>query len=277
MNYQRFSLLSTESTNTYLRQLRPMPEDPITLVTTEYQTAGRGQRGNSWESEAGSNLLYSLLVHPTTLRPSQMFSLSEVAALSVCQSLNEILAAEQEQEGMDSCKSHPSAQSFCVKWPNDIYYGDSKVAGMLIETDLMGSRIANAIIGVGVNLNQRRFLSNAPNPISLCHITGHDTSPQLVMDTIMKHFTRLYAQLEAGQLDDLHQDFMQHLYRREGFHPYQDASGSFRARIVGVELTGHLILEDTEGRTRRYAFKEVTFCHTPKADTGTTTTPSSLV
>ena len=259
MNYKILSLPSTDSTNTYLRQLRPMPDDPITLVTTEYQTAGRGQRGNSWESEPGSNLLYSLLVHPSTLRPSQMFSLSEVAALSVCQSLDEILAPWRGQEGAAPAGVHPATLPFCVKWPNDIYYGDRKVAGILIETDLMGSRIANAIIGVGVNLNQRRFLGNAPNPISLCHITGHDTSPQLAMDTIMKHFTHLYARLEAGDLDSLHHDFMQHLYRREGFHPYQDASGSFRARIVGVELTGHLILEDTEGRTRRYAFKEVSF------------------
>lgn len=261
MDYKLISLPSTESTNTYLRQLNPKPEVPVTLVMTQFQTAGRGQRGNSWESEAGSNLLYSLLVHPHMLRPSQMFSLSEVAALSVCSSLNEFLEESSACMGMaPSCELRDPKLQFCIKWPNDIYYGDRKVGGILIETDLMGSRISNAIIGVGVNLNQRRFLSDAPNPVSLCHIIGHDTPPQIVMDVILKHFVLLYGRLEAGQLDLLHRDFMEHLYRKDGLHAYEDASGAFRARLLDVELTGHLVLEDAEGCVRRYAFKEVKFC-----------------
>lgn len=258
---KHIQLDSTDSTNNYLRQLHPVPDTPITLVTTKFQTAGRGQRGNSWESEAGCNLMYSILVHPGTLRPSQMFSLSEVAALSVCYSLNEFLVSSQFQ-----CNKSPfqdsliTEKSFTVKWPNDIYYGDNKIAGILIETELMGSRINNAIIGVGVNINQHKFLSDAPNPISLCHILGRDTDLQQVMDTIIRHFTQLYEELEVGNTEILHHAFMQHLYRREGFHPYTDVSGSFHARIVDVELSGHLILEDSNGLARRYAFKEVRFC-----------------
>ena len=112
---------------------------------------------------------------------------------------------------------------------------------------------------MGININQQQFLSDAPNPISLYQILGHETSRQLVMDSMMKHFTHLYYQLESGEVTSLHTLFMQHLYRSEGFHPYTDEGGTFQARIVNVELSGHLILEDTESLQRRYAFKEVSF------------------
>lgn len=252
--FTHIHLETVDSTNNFLRSYQPEEESHITLVTADYQTAGRGQRGNSWESEEGKNVVYSLLIHPTTVRPSQIFSISEIAALSVCQALNEFLPEDKLQA---------SKGGFCVKWPNDIYYKDSKIAGILIETDLMGGRIANAIIGVGININQQQFLSDAPNPISLYQILGHETSRQLVMDSMMKHFTHLYYQLESGEVTSLHTLFMQHLYRSEGFHPYTDEGGTFQARIVNVELSGHLILEDTESLQRRYAFKEVSFVIPP--------------
>lgn len=235
-----------DSTNNFLRNFHPEQEEDITLVTADFQTAGRGQRGNSWESEEGKNVVYSLLIHPRHTKPSKMFFVSEVAALSIC-------------EALDPLSTSIEGLPFCIKWPNDIYYGDRKIAGILIETDLMGGRIENAIIGVGVNINQREFRSDAPNPVSLFQITGHETDCQQVLNRIMECFTALYAQLEQGEYDTLHTHFKQRLYRREGFHPYNDENGRFDARIVDIEPTGHLILEDTEGQQRRYAFKEVSF------------------
>ena len=249
--YTLIELESVDSTNDYLKRHKTDEEAPITLVTAEFQTAGKGQRGNSWESETGKNVVYSLMVHPRTIKPSQMFSISEVAALSVCEALNEYLNAEQKEQ---------TDGGFCVKWPNDIYYGNQKVAGILIETDLMGGRIDNAIIGVGININQREFVSDAPNPISLWQIKGEETNRQEVLESIMKHFTCLYEQLEKGELDTLHQHFMQQLYRKSGMHTYRDEQGTFEAIIADVELSGHLILKDESGTLRRYAFKEVSFC-----------------
>jgi len=235
-------LTTVDSTNNFLRQYRAEVESDITLVTADYQTAGRGQRGNSWESEVGKNVVYSLLIHPRMLKPMQFFSISEIAAMSVCEAL----------EGI-----HHS--QFSIKWPNDIYYGDKKIAGILIETDLMGGRIENAIIGVGVNINQQTFLSDAPNPISLFQIIKKETPVKEVMTRIMERFDTLYQELERGEIETLHQRFMQHLYRREGYHAYRDEKGDFEARITGVELSGHLHLEDREGIARRYAFKEVSY------------------
>ena len=277
-------LESVDSTNNYLRTFQPSEECPITLVTADFQTSGRGQRGNSWESEVGKNIVYSLLVHPTTIRPSQMFAISEVAALSVCEALDplrpsgtspimgRILDTERlaSSTSTDKCdQSLPITGEvsrsdgeglFSIKWPNDIYYGNRKIAGILIETDIMGGRIANAIIGVGININQREFLSDAPNPISLFQILGKETDRDLILSRIMQCFTELYALLQQGDLSTLHTRYMQRLYRREGFYRYADDKGTFSARIVNIEPSGHYILEDTEGHQRRYAFKEVSFC-----------------
>lgn len=245
-------LKSIDSTNNFLKSYQPEQEDAITLVTADYQTAGRGQRGNSWESEEGKNLVYSLLIHPRMVRPAQIFSISEVAALSVCEALDDILSSNQESTSTDG-------NAFCVKWPNDIYYGDRKIAGILIETDMMGKRIENAIIGVGVNINQHKFLSDAPNPVSLYQITHQEVEREEVLESIVTHFKSLYTLLEQGEFEGLHTRFKNRLYRKEGYHPYSDENGQFDARISDIEPTGHIILQDRSGLLRRYAFKEVSF------------------
>lgn len=280
-------LTTIDSTNNFLRNFHPEKEEDITLVTADFQTAGRGQRGNSWESEEGKNVVYSLLVHPRHTKPSRIFFVSEVAALSICEALAPLspsstfplmgrndIGDDQSDECNQSlplmgdfcrgtkCTARSDGEglpSFCIKWPNDIYYGDRKIAGILIETDLMGGRIENAIIGVGVNINQREFRSDAPNPVSLFQLTGHETDCQQVLRRIMERFTALYALLEQGEYDTLHARFKQRLYCREGLHPYTDENGQFDARILDIEPTGHLLLEDSEGLCRRYAFKEVSF------------------
>ncbi len=231
-------LEEADSTNNYLQSHRSECTAPVTLVTAEYQSAGRGQRGNSWESERGRNLVFSLLVHPD-LPVSHIFSLSEACALAIRDALSTYT------EGIE------------VKWPNDIYWHDRKIAGILIETTLTGKRIEDGIIGVGININQERFLSDAPNPVSLLQILGHETPREEVLERIIACFLANREDLEEGRFDALHQRYMQVLYRRQGFHPYRDGQGPFLARIVGVEPTGHLILRDTEGKERRYAFKEV--------------------
>ena len=157
-----------------------------------------------------------------------------------------------------------------IKWPNDIYYGDSKVAGILIENDLQGARVLRSTIGVGININQRRFLSDAPNPRSLADILGHDVERHLVLEQFMEHFTKYLEMIDGSDrsdssdmsdksdyLDQLHAEYKKHLYRFGEEHTYSDKDGTFRATLIDVEPSGHLILRDTSGTLRRYAFKEV--------------------
>ena len=250
--FRMIELEEVDSTNNFLRHLDTLSDHRMTLVTTEFQTAGRGADTNHWESAKGENLLMSLRVMPSNLPVHRMFALSETTALAIVDTLDAILLSTPPKEG----------RGVSVKWPNDIYYGDSKVAGVLIENDLQGALVLRSIIGIGININQRRFLSDAPNPRSLADIIGHDIERRLVLEKFLDHFTYYFGQIENGRtdaLDTLHERYIKHLYRRGEEHLYSDKDGAFRATLVDVESTGHLILRDTKGNQRRYAFKEVKY------------------
>lgn len=213
----------------------------FTVVVTEEQTAGRGQQGNSWEAERGKNILFSLLCHPDFVRASKQFLLSQCMALAI----RNALAVHVE--------------GVMVKWPNDIYVGDKKISGTLIECDLMGKSIANCIIGTGVNINQEVFVSDAPNPTSLKLLTGREYDKEEVLADIIRRFAELYDRLVQGEEEAIRKEYMQCLYRKEGMHEYEDVRGRFMAEIAGVEPTGHLLLKFEKGNTVRYEFKEVKF------------------
>ena len=146
-----------------------------------------------------------------------------------------------------------------IKWPNDIYWKDKKICGTLIENDLTGTNISRSIPGTGVNLNQRQFLSDAPNPVSLTQITGQTYSPAEILRQVMQHIAGYYRLLQDGHTDEIAGHYKQRLYRKEGFHPYRDQEGSFLARILDIEPSGRLVLEDANGKCRKYLFKEVVF------------------
>lgn len=250
-------LNETESTNTFLRSFRADEEQRITLVTATNQTDGRGQRGNSWESEPGKNVVFSLLVHPRFINPLEIFSLSEAIALAVCQTVNETL--RYEDETAEAYETLCYEDEVAVKWPNDIYVGKKKICGILIENTLRGSHVEDAIIGVGLNVNQRVFTSDAPNPVSLYNLTNKEHSINEVLHSVIERFDTLYKKLENGQQQEVHEEYMKHLFRRTGIHKFRDECGDFCASIAEVESSGHIVLLDTDGNHRRYAFKEVSF------------------
>ena len=246
---KRIALEETTSTNAYAKTLPEDGNHELTLVTTEFQTAGRGAGTNTWESERGKNLLFSLVVYPQRLQANQMFALSEVTALAIRDAL---------------CSTSPSSfggvgGGFSIKWPNDIYHADKKIVGMLIENDLRGKWVRRSIIGVGVDVNQTHFLSDAPNPVSLAQILGKDVDRDQVLESILHQFNYYYGMMEREQFAELHSRYMQYLYRKNGLYSYADATGTFQARIIDVEPTGHLVLECQDGEQRRYDFKEVRF------------------
>ncbi len=130
---------------------------------------------------------------------------------------------------------------------------------MLIENDVMGQNIAQSIIGIGMNINQRVFRSNAPNPISLAQITGKDYDLRSVLSLFLSKFYTRYLQLLRDETESLRAEYRRHLFRGDGFHRFRDSQGIFDGRIAGIEPDGHLLLEDSEGNVRSYAFKEVQF------------------
>jgi BirA family biotin operon repressor/biotin-[acetyl-CoA-carboxylase] ligase len=260
-------LPEVDSTNSYLIRLLEAGNELIegTTFYTSCQNRGRGQLNNSWESEPGCNLAFSMLLKPTFLPLTEAFVLSELTALAIADTLNAVLPG------------------FTIKWPNDIYHDDRKAVGILIENRLSGKHIQQSIIGVGVNLNQRVFRSDAPNPVSLRQLlieAGRGEEPISIEGTLHEIVRRLmadYRQLRAEYLaatapttDNtegrfsvrLHRRYMAHLYRRPGIYPYQDSTTGipFRATIEEVAPSGALQLRTEVGETRSYMFKEVKFC-----------------
>lgn len=238
-------LASIGSTNTYLTGLQGGdPEYDCEVAVSDYQTAGRGQRGNTWESQPGKNLLFSILAHPLQVEVSRQFVISQAIALSVCESLDRFLGPE--------LGAHVR-----IKWPNDIYWKDFKMAGILIEHTVMGSRIEHTVAGVGLDVNQPVFESDAPNPISMSTVAGHEFDRQEILADIVERFAAFMEQPFVGSGTDA--KYKARMYRSTGFYEYQDVNGSFMARISGVEPDGCLVLETSNGELRTYEFKQVRF------------------
>ena len=243
---------STNSTNTLLKELLAKGEwrEGERYIRAEYQTAGRGQTGNGWESEEAKNLLCSILIsHQNSAFSNQTFYLNVAVSVAV-----------QRMLGDD----------FTIKWPNDIYWCDKKVAGILIENAIIGSEVKYSIAGIGLNVNQTEWLSNAPNPISLKQIDGVERN----IETLM---ARLLEEIDKALKEDVWDYYKAHLYRREGFGPFverpvstvptmnvqrDDVRGTkeqFLARIKDVLPTGEIVLEDKEGKERIYHFKQIRY------------------
>lgn len=233
------------STNDYMAHLCAEGDGrEFYTVVAKYQTGGRGQRGNSWESEAGKNLIFSTVLYPTALEAKKQFYLSMLTAISIVNALGKY------------------TDGFSIKWPNDIYWRDKKIAGILIENELQGKYIMRSIIGVGLNVNQDVFFSDAPNPVSLKQILGVTINCEELLIKILHGIVASYRLLEenfdkmSGTLNIL---YLRSLYRRNGYYPYRDAAGTFNAQFEFLEPDGHIRLQDEQGRLRRYAFKEVEY------------------
>ena len=225
----------TESTNSYLKNRLSEEKLPNgTLVVADYQIKGRGQKGNSWYSSEAKNLLFSLLVYPDQILAKEQFVLSQVASLAIKRVMNSY------------------ADNFSIKWPNDIYWNDRKIAGILIENNLEDEYIQSSIIGIGLNINEDEFPGNLPNPVSLKQIIGQDSDRKQLMYVVMQEFQALFNCLAAGEKEKIEEEYLQSLYRANGYYPYKDINGEFMAKIEGILPSGHLLLrpyEDKEIKT----------------------------
>lgn len=225
--------------------LNDMPDAPGgTVVATRCQTAGRGQRGASWEAEPGANLTFSQLFRPEKLPADRQFELSMLVSLAVADTVDSLL----EDEGCDKRTK--------IKWPNDIYVGDNKIAGILIENKLRGVQIHRSIAGIGLNVNQLSFLSDAPNPVSLKQLTSVDTPLEPLLETLTDRLAD-YVDNYDGDAAALKTRYMSRLYRGDGReYTFALPDGThFDAAIIDVDLDGTLHLSDNNA----YAFKEVAY------------------
>ena len=232
----------TNSTNNYLQSLCSKQKvEELTVVVADFQTSGRGQRGNSWESDSGKNLLFSIVIFPEFLEARRQFLISQIISLAI-------------KEELDTYTTDIS-----IKWPNDIYWKEKKICGMLIENDLMGRNISQSIAGIGININQETFHSFAPNPVSLRQITGKEFDLFEILKNIVLRIQSYYSLLKKGNTESIVCQYEMSLFRKEGMHRFKDANGEFLALIICVEPEGRLILEDEILNKRGYMFKEVEY------------------
>lgn len=243
----------TYSTSTLLREQYSDALPHFYTIRTDYQTAGRGQAGNSWESEAGKNLLFSTILRYDGIHAASQWRLSMLVAVALWDTLANYLPKER----------------LAIKWPNDIYFGDKKLVGILIENNLSGQYVGYSIVGIGVNVNQIEWLSNAPNPISMKEITGEDYDVEKLMNGWMDSM----KSWELRSTEEIKKAYLQHLYRREGWHMYverevstaptaiaqQGVEGAFLAHFIGITEQGELMLRTENNEEKIYHFKQIRF------------------
>lgn len=260
--YELHYIEETDSTSNRLKQMlaegRQLP-DGYTLYTF-YQSAGRGQAGNSWESERGKNLLFSTLLRSEKLKAAAQFNLSMLVSLAIAN----IVLRHTTTDGNNT-------QPVSIKWPNDIYAGDRKLAGILIENQLSGEHVHTSVAGIGINVNQQMFLSDAPNPVSLCSLTGKEYDLHRLMQETIEELHHLMPLLQQPQ--ELKSRYMSLLYRATGWHKYAErqvstmptsivqgyCSDAFEAETADIDNSGRLCLRLRDGSIRCYHFKEIRF------------------
>lgn len=237
------TLKSVASTNSWLKgNAAGLPHG--TVVLTHDQTAGRGQRGNSWEAEPGKNLTLSILLRPEAIHPSKQFLISEMVSLAVVDTLEKFLVPYVNRERIT------------VKWPNDIYVNDLKIAGILIEHSITSTRIEQTIVGIGLNVNQTQFLSDAPNPVSMAIISNRNFNlDQLTAEIAEPIICHRFND------NNIHSSYLSRLWRADGMpHPFRTPDGNeFMATITDVSTSGMLRLRMPDNNIKEFAFKETAF------------------
>ncbi len=229
----------TTSTNDDAKLLRYGEGD---IIWAERQTAGRGQRGHTWSSAEGENLTFSVVLEPSFLPATEQFRLLEMVSLALCDTF--------ALYGIDTR----------IKWTNDIYAGDCKMVGILIEHIYAGAKLARTVVGIGINVNQTEFAAELPNPTSMALCTGRRFDRGQVLDTFVAKLSDAYRRLREGEREGFNRRYTEKMYRLGERHIYALPDGSrFGGTIRGVLPTGNLLVEHDDGTTQGYLFKEIEF------------------
>ena len=229
---------STNALSWEMNREKSLPEGLV--IYTDFQSAGKGQPGNAWESSKGKNLLFSMVLHPIHVPMDELFLVSQLVSIAIKKALDEYTT------------------NITVKWPNDIYWNDKKLVGILIENSLQGNKIMSVVIGVGLNVNQKSFFSNAPNPVSLSQITGKRQNRKQLLQQICQNIMELYYEMDKEKIRKI---YAESLYRKSGFYSFEANNETFQAKIKEVQTDGMLELETEKGELKSFYFKEVQFIY----------------
>jgi BirA family transcriptional regulator, biotin operon repressor / biotin---[acetyl-CoA-carboxylase] ligase len=226
------------STNSLALQLSQQTSTPEgTLVITENQTAGRGQRGNSWETEPGMNLTFTVVFRPGFLSVSDQFYLNIITSLAV----------------QDYLKTQ-IAEAVLIKWPNDILVGGKKICGILIENQIQGNRFSGVVVGVGLNINQRNFAVDTATSLSLQTLRFYELQKEL--ENLLHLLETRYLQLKGGKFGDLKRNYLNHLYRLNEPHAFVVDGNTLDGVITGIDEVGRLTVKTDYG-VRAFGVKEI--------------------
>lgn len=243
MNHIRLTRVS--STNSYAVDMISKSK-PIegTVISASYQYEGRGQIGRFWESEDKMNITCSTILQPSFLEAHDQFHLNIAVSLAVLDFVEHFLPDKDVK----------------IKWPNDIYVGNKKIAGTLVQNSLKGKTINSAVIGTGININQTHFSQNIPNPTSFAIESGDTHVLDKVFPWLFRFLTKRYLQLKAGHNVALRKEYLNSLYRKDIWATYKLANGEFiKGRIKEVDKFGHLMIEDDNGMILQFNFREIKF------------------
>lgn len=238
------TLNEVDSTNTYLKNIlsnsKPVPEG--TVIMAESQYAGRGQQQNKWHSEPGKNLAFSILLNPVFLPVINQFDLTRAVSLGVHDALQPLLG--------DALK---------IKWPNDVYYHNKKLGGILIENILQGQKIKHTIIGIGLNINQTNFPEWVPNPVSVKQILQRDEDLKAILLDICSHIEAWYLKLKANRTDEIRQAYLNVLYWLNQPQKFRSNGETFEGIIQNVRNSGLLVIKDSFNTELEFSFKQIEF------------------
>lgn len=230
------------STNDYCKELLSRQRvTEGTVVNAKWQSSGRGLGNNSWESDPGSNLTFSIILYPHFLEASAQFYISMVTSLGITDFLEDITG------------------NISIKWPNDIYAGEKKIAGILIENSVTENSIVDSIVGIGININQTQFRGSVPNPVSLAQLVPEPPSLKKSLQRICERIEHLYTVLKRGDKEELKARYTKKLFRLNETHMFMEGSRLFNGVIRGVDDFGRLVLETGPGQLNNYGFKEIEF------------------
>ena len=230
------------STNTTALQMISDEEPPEgTVVYAGYQTSGKGCGENSWESERNKNLTFSIILYPQSVLAEKQFIISESLSLGI---------RDFVIRHLPSCS---------IKWPNDIYIEDKKIAGILIENSILGSSIKSSVAGIGLKVNQTDFPAGIPDPASMKLLTGIDFDLNVILQELLADLDKRYRQLLYGDREIIKQEYVSVLYRYKEWHNYKSSECTFKGRITGISDQGQLIMEDQKGSIVKYSFKDIDY------------------
>jgi len=233
------------STNDYMLdkiKVGVISEEGTVIIANE-QSAGKGLENNEWESEAGKNLTISILLKPGFLKADQQFQLTKIISLAVYDFIRSYLPNEQIK----------------IKWPNDIYVGNKKIAGILINNTIKGKEIMFTVVGIGININQRTFSSGAPNPVSIWHYLNCDLKLKFCLKNVLSHIENRYQQLNNNETYQFHSDYKKALYRLNDYNLFKYNNSMISARITGVNEYGQIQLMQKNDMEIICDLKEIEF------------------